>query len=267
MEIITKREQALAKVVKEKEYIYNEMVTMRRLHMHLSNRIDNMASGSLEDPPVEQSTSQANPEEKKDKEVPHYAQKVHRDYEIKLRKGNKKLLALGEKSNAPKSAKAQPFSKTPKVSENQQPLNSNTPVKSLVREDKDFKATGQDKPLLEGKDNPIKSTPVVPPTGKDAVDQKPKQPLLTIMGKENPIKPSPSTEAKEQKPSIAKDHPTKVAETHKQTGMSGISNKENIPHDSPSKPTTKNEEPIQSEAIRSAKIQMEYNAYVKDDKQ
>ncbi len=104
LEIITKREQELAKVAKEKESIYNEMVRMRRLHMHLSNIIeDDMV------PKVHSSSSQELDSTKKEnlekikpeKYVPHYAKKIVRQTEVKIREGNKKLLSskYSEKKN------------------------------------------------------------------------------------------------------------------------------------------------------------------------
>ncbi|KAJ3368023.1 hypothetical protein HDU91_000896, partial [Kappamyces sp. JEL0680] len=120
LEIITKREQALAKVVKEKEYIYNEMVTMRRLHMHLSNRIDMADTESDQAIPslkaMEEKASSDQPAAAKDESVPHYASKVNRANDIVVRKGNAarlQKLVDGAKettihSGAPQKAPANP---------------------------------------------------------------------------------------------------------------------------------------------------------------
>ena len=83
IEMISKREQELVKVIKEKDTIYNEMVTMRHLHMHLSNVV--------EDEENAYSASDQTNSNNNIKNVPRYAQKIKQS-QMKIRAGNQKLL-------------------------------------------------------------------------------------------------------------------------------------------------------------------------------
>jgi hypothetical protein len=80
IEVLDAREQALQKIVKEKEYIYGEMIAMKQMQMHLSQQIDESKAMSR----VGESGSSI---------IPHYAEKLKRNREVEMRPGNLKLVA------------------------------------------------------------------------------------------------------------------------------------------------------------------------------
>ncbi|KAJ3256409.1 hypothetical protein HK103_005538 [Boothiomyces macroporosus] len=88
VELISKREVTIEKLVKEKQYLHEEMMMMRRLQMHLSNKLDQefyKEKDSTTDPvaPTDNSIRKTGT-----KFTPHYAGKLIRDNEIGLREGN-----------------------------------------------------------------------------------------------------------------------------------------------------------------------------------
>lgn len=90
MEILASRELSLQKLVKEKEYIYNEMVTMRRLHMHLNDSLEDKKNETIinEDHATKVSGFSEN-----SKIIPHYAEKLRRNSDIKLSSTNERRLS------------------------------------------------------------------------------------------------------------------------------------------------------------------------------
>jgi vacuolar-type H+-ATPase subunit I/STV1 len=90
MEILASRELSLQKLVKEKEYIYNEMVTMRRLHMHLNDSLEDKKNETIIN---EDHATKASGFSENGKIIPHYAEKLRRNSDIKLSSTNERRLS------------------------------------------------------------------------------------------------------------------------------------------------------------------------------
>ncbi|KAJ3321968.1 Rab GTPase-activating protein 1 [Boothiomyces sp. JEL0866] len=94
IELITKREITIEKLAKEKEYLHEEMMTMRRLQMHLSNKLDQDFYKESEIPvDSTQQPSEAPIRKTGTKFTPHYAGKLIRENEFSLREGNAEKLS------------------------------------------------------------------------------------------------------------------------------------------------------------------------------
>lgn len=267
LEIITKREQEMAKVVKEKEFIYKEMVTMRRLHMHLSNRIDNMDGGdghsssesqelSQEDK-VEQQQQPTSPAAKSD--VPHYAQRVKRENELKLRAGNKKLLA--SKGKAPIPIR----NKTVEAAESS--------FKTLNDPAPQIKPTQKQPPVLVSPQENSKGASlaavatlatnvkkIAPPAN---VNKEQRNPDLTIMGEQKPVTPAKKSRSKSETPSKPASSANKddAAEEEKENMTPVVTiTRTRASSEQPSKKDDDNDRKL--EQMKNAKIQIEYESYV-----
>ncbi|KAI8900427.1 hypothetical protein BC833DRAFT_582006 [Globomyces pollinis-pini] len=102
-EIVVKREQTIEKLAKEKEYIYGEMMTMRRLQMHLSNRLENDDSSNIPTmtpaiaEPINSESAESNSNQEK-KVIPHYAETLKRNTEVKLRDNNARQISIQEQT-------------------------------------------------------------------------------------------------------------------------------------------------------------------------
>ncbi|KAJ3271185.1 hypothetical protein HDV01_006974 [Terramyces sp. JEL0728] len=86
VDLIAKRETTIEKTAREKEYLHEEMVTMRRLQMHLSNKLDQ--EFYKENDESVNTTHDAHNRKTSTKIIPHYAGKLVRDSETPLRDGN-----------------------------------------------------------------------------------------------------------------------------------------------------------------------------------
>jgi hypothetical protein len=267
LEIITKREQALAKVVKEKEYIYSEMVTMRRLHMHLSNRIDAMADTGSEEtiPTLQDMETLAAQIEKNNGTEPHYASKLNRDNNTVIRDGNaSRLTKLIEDQNKPKVPikRAIPLhQKASRKDESLKPIEmpeskpDATPTTNITKPKTKRTAS---RPLnTEASNIGVKYD-----IGGQPIATKTKSTLA--LTSENPMKTKNSVEFNMPLPS-AEELIDKENETPNCLGslIEAPEEKNAI--------ITKHEKsrsvPVsEKDALRSAKIQLEYKAYVNDEK-
>ena len=235
LEILTKRDNEIIKLSKEKEYIYNEMSTMRRLQMHLSNKLDqNESLNSLPQiPPItlaEVPILNDQENSKKISIIPHYAEKLHRDVDIQMTKSNQERFQAikDRKKPNPEPSKNNPAVKVD--AEKSEPIVLKQAANKLLK-------------VTEGLVNENVKTP---------------EPL-------NPV-PTKKLLAKKKKPENIEstiDGRTEIVKTIRHQRSISTPPKTSLSSDK--KAEDKEDIDISNEILRSAKIQLEFQAYVKKD--
>jgi hypothetical protein len=116
LDILVKRERDIEKLAKEKEYIANEMVTMKRLQMHMSDRLDDglpqvksdSVNNSNEVEPFRESIAKERTIIRNSDVIPHYAEKIQRSSEIAIRPGLAEKIAKSKESTSNRSNNKEP---------------------------------------------------------------------------------------------------------------------------------------------------------------